>query len=581
MLKTCWAASLVMLLCFGSIAVHADEPVILSRVSDAFATPEQAALARTLGKALYWDDQIGSGNGAQMACASCHYQAGADSHPLRVAAGTFEVPGQQAFDGSPRIIRGSVGVKAADFVAIALDESGVASPQEAFTITGDWHVTDKNAPAAVDSDSIHNFCDGRANTTFNGGDITGTPLPCFTNDGGTRVVLINRASQASQAVGPCLSPVEMSSTGRTFPELGYKMMNSVPLVNSSGDVCDVVDGLGYGGVGGYKQMIIDVFSGGPLEIFIGDQLTTQEVRLTQGGDVYTEQASVTDCNFALFFGVAVAFYEQSLTTQPKALPNRAQKRAFKEMRCDKCHYEDGRSHAVIDDVGNRPFAATGVEPLASGPGVTVPALNLLSPTPNDEADADEGQFKSNHMFNLTLTAPFFHDGSAETIEDMLDFYVRGGDFNQDNVNSHVRQLDVTQREYDLVVTMLKNLTDPRIEEGVYPFAHPSLNIPLPNGDVLRLRSSDEGAGGLAYELNGEALPPVGGETPATPETPAAPEAPAAPEDEEEEEEEEEVEEAPATTPRGSTRASRAADRVQRSTERVNRSVNRSVGRSRR
>ena len=104
---------------------------------------------------------------------------------------------------------------------------------------------------------------------------------------------------------------------------------------------------------------------------------------------------------------------------------------------------------------------------------------------------------------------------------MLDFYVRGGDFNQDNVNSHVRQLDVTQREYDLVVTMLKNLTDPRIEEGVYPFAHPSLNIPLPNGDVLRLRSSDEGAGGLAYELNGEALPPVGGETPATPETPAA------------------------------------------------------------
>ena len=83
--------------------------------------------------------------------------------------------------------------------------------------------------------------------------------------------------------------------------------------------------------------------------------------------------------------------------------------------------------------------------------------------------------------------------------------------------------------------------------------------------------SDEGAGGLAYELNGEALPPVGGETPATPETPAAPEAPAAPE---EEEEGEEVEEAPATTPRGSSRASRAAERVKRSTDRVNRSAGR-------
>ncbi len=97
--------------------------------------------------------------------------------------------------------------------------------------------------------------------------------------------------------------------------------------------------------------------------------------------------------------------------------------------------------------------------------------------------------------------------------------------------------------------------------------------PCQSGSVVHLRSSDEGAGGLAYELNGEALPPVGGETPATPETPAAPEAPAAPE-EEEEEEGEEVEEAPATTPRGNSRASRAAERVKRSTERVNRSAGR-------
>ena len=72
MFRTSLALTLVVLTCGYSAQVTADEPVILSRVSDAFASPEQAALARTLGKALYWDDQIGSGNGAQMACASCH-----------------------------------------------------------------------------------------------------------------------------------------------------------------------------------------------------------------------------------------------------------------------------------------------------------------------------------------------------------------------------------------------------------------------------------------------------------------------------------------------------------------------------
>ena len=481
-------------------AVRADQHVKMSRVRDAFATPEQAVLGRTLGKALYWDVQIGSGNGAQMSCASCHYQAGADSHPLRIAAGTFEVPDQQAFDGSPRIIRGSLGVKAADFIAIALDEDGVPLAEEAFSLTGDWHITDKNAPAAVDSDSIHNFWDGRANNTFNGLDISGQSVPLPTNGGFTRRVRVDKASQASQAVGPCLSPVEMSALGRTFPELGYKMLRCTPLKHSSGDVCNTLKSLGYDGPGGYKKLLVAAFKGGPLEEFIGDMASTNEVRLTKDGNVYTDFASVSEANFSLFFGIAVAHYEQSLVTVPRKLPNKKQRRAFKEMRCNKCHYEDGRSHAVIGDVGNRPFAATGVEPLISGPGVTIPAINLLSPTPNDEAEPEEGQFKSNHMLNLPLTAPYFHDGSAETLKDMLDFYVRGGDFNLDNVNSHVRPLDATRKEYNRVLRMLENLTDPAIEEGVYPFAHPSLDIPLQDGRTLHLNASGEGVGGLSYEV---------------------------------------------------------------------------------
>ena len=479
------------------VCISAADPILLPNIKSSFGSAEQLLLGRMLGKALYWDEQLGSGNGGRMACASCHYQAGADSHPSRVADGSFVVEGEFTHDGNPRIIRGSLGVRAAEFLGIQLDGDGIPQAYDHVNNLGDWLVTDKNAPAAVDSNSIHNFWDGRANNTFNGVDTTGAPIPPLVTSSGSRSVLIDNASQASQAVGPVNSSVEMAAAGRTAADVGFKMLNAIPLRYQQGDVRDELQYFGYGEAGGYKELIEATFSAGPLDTFLSntDSGTTITV-YTADNEPETRNLTVTESNFSLFFGVSVALYEQSLESVPKKLPNKKQRKAFKEMRCDKCHYEDGRSHAVIGDVGNRPFEATGVERLSTGPGVTVEALNPLSVTPNDEAEPDIGQFKSSHLLNLTLTAPYFHDGSAETLEDMLDFYVRGGDFNLDNVDSHVRPLDATRKEYKRVLRMMRNLTDPRIEAGDYPFAHPSLGIPLRDG-VLILQSSDVG-GGLEY-----------------------------------------------------------------------------------
>jgi len=479
------------------VSISRADSVVLPDIESSFASSEQLLFGRMLGKALFWDEQLGSGNGGRMACASCHYQAGVDSHPSRVAEGSFVVDGQLAHDGTPRIIRGSLGVRAADFLGIKLDDDGIPQAYDHVENLGDWLVTDKNAPASVDSNSIHNFWDGRANNTFNGLDITGSPLTPLVTASGTRSVLIDNASQASQAVGPVNSSVEMAAAGRSMADVGFKMLNAIPLSYQQGDVRNELEAFGFGEAGGYKELIEAAFSEGPLDGFISETDSGTFITVyTADNEPETRNLSVTELNFPLFFGVAVALYEQSLESIPRKLPNKKQRKAFKEMRCDKCHYEDGRSHAVIGDVGNRPFEATGVEPLASGPGVTVEALNLLSVTPNDDAEPNIGQFKSNHLFNLTLTAPYCHDGSVETLEDMLDFYVRGGDFNLDNVNSHVRPLDVTRKEYKRVLRMMRNLTDPRIEAGEYPFAHPSLEIPLRDG-VLTLQSSDVG-GGLEY-----------------------------------------------------------------------------------
>lgn len=479
---------------------------------EAFKDAQARAAGIRLGKALFWDDQLGSGNGGQYACASCHYQAGADSHPLRIAAG------QQG------AMFGSLGVTVADFVgisAVADDQAPgglCATTCDDFVETGALHVTGRNAPPSVDSNSVHNFWDGRANFIFNGLDPSGEVRPGLHTAAGMQSVLVRESSQASQAVGPPNSDVEMAAAGRLFSDLGWKVCHVIPLVNQTGDVADELAAEGYKVPGGYIKMLNDAFAGGPLDRFLGTELATgvsARVCTTPGQPVDTP-ITITEANFTLFFGLAIQAYEQTLSTAPAITPTRAMTRAFKELRCNKCHYDDGRSHAVVGDLGRRPFAVTGVRTLAEEPGVEVADLNLASPVPNDEAEPGVGFMKSSHLFNLPLTAPYFSDGSAATLEEMLDFYLRGGNHDLPEKSSQVRVLDASPREQALVIELMKGLTDPRIAAGSGPFAHPSLDIPLADGSTLKLVASDAGEApnpGLTYyhSVNGVETPaPIGG-----------------------------------------------------------------------
>ncbi len=479
--------------------------VELANGDEVFTTEASKEAAILLGKALFWDEQLGSGNGGQYACASCHYQAGADSHPLRIEAGRL-----------PDGILGSLGVQFASFSGITAveDENApgglCAQPADDFIIDGDLMITDRQAPPSVDSNSVHNFWDGRANFIFNGIDPSGEEkAELYSSKGGLKSLSIGESSQASQAVGPPNSDVEMAASGRTFAEVGFKLCHVVPLSLQSGDIVDEFVARGLNKPGGYIDLVQEAFGDGPLAEFVSSENTDVTARVCVSPGVVEEfVCTITEANFALFFGLAVQAYEQTLTTVPAKKPSRKMKRAFKELRCNKCHYEDGRSHAVTNDLGRRPFAVTGVASLEEDPGVTVADLNLASTVPNDEADPDVGYFKSSHLFNLPLTAPYFHDGSEMTIPDMLDFYIRGGNHDLDKLDSQVRKLDASKRERRLVIKMMERLTDPRIAKGEGPYAHPSLTLPLPDGATIRLRASDdpaaladtEGLGaGLSYD----------------------------------------------------------------------------------
>ena len=441
-----------------------------------------------LGKALFWDQQVGGGNGAQMACASCHYQAGADSHPLRVADAKNGVG-----------VNGSTGVLAADFMALSEttqpDGSRMCDPEDMNVATGGFVGTGVQAPPSNDTRFEFNFWDGRARDVFDGvapnGNNDGT---LRMRDAGGNIVpasfSIDDASQASQATGPPNSHIEMAGAGRTFHEIGFKMVSRMqPLEMQKGDIAD-----DFGPDDRYADLIDQAF-GDSLGHFIGDEIIEGVTAScsVDGADPVPAEVTMTENNFSLFWGISVGCYMQSVESRghvPKA--SKRQRKAFKKLRCRHCHFDDGNSAAhIFTGKNGRGMVATGVETTAAFGGAT---NDFVTDEPGS------GESKSSHLFNLPLTGPYFHDGSATTLEEVVDFYVRGGNHCERSgagdvdCDSQVRPLRAKRRQVKDVVALLERLVDDRVAEGSGPWSHPSIKLVLSDGSAIQMDSSDGALG---------------------------------------------------------------------------------------
>ncbi len=244
-----------------------------------------------LGKALFWEMQIGS-DGVQ-ACASCHFHAGADNriknqknpglkrvhatsqlalknaispddpnltpapdkNPLpnffggigpndTLRVGDFPFPVNTATGpnfGNNDIVS-SQGVHMGTFAPftnpIGRVENGntTAGPDpETFNTPNGLtvrRVPPRNSPSAIGAIfNLRNFWDGRANLFFNGVNPFGMLDPGVkvnTTGGGTLQVMIPFSSAASQAVGPLLSDFEMSLSTREFQHIAAKVLRPLP-----------------------------------------------------------------------------------------------------------------------------------------------------------------------------------------------------------------------------------------------------------------------------------------------------------------------------------------------------------------
>jgi len=92
-------------------------------------------------------------------------------------------------------------------------------------------------------------------------------------------------------------------------------------------------------------------------------------------------------------------------------------------------------------------------------------------------------FKTPTLRNVGHTAPYFHTGSKPTLEDVVDFYDRGGDFANPERSRDVKPLHLTAIEKSALVDFMKNsLNDCRVGKARAPFDHPELDVP--NGPHL-------------------------------------------------------------------------------------------------
>ncbi len=75
---------------------------------------------------------------------------------------------------------------------------------------------------------------------------------------------------------------------------------------------------------------------------------------------------------------------------------------------------------------------------------------------------DIGAFKTMPLRNVAVTAPYFHDGSAPTLWDVMDHYNKGGEQNP-FLDSGMERLGLSEAEIDDLVAFMGALTSQRFE----------------------------------------------------------------------------------------------------------------------
>lgn len=195
-------------------------------------------------------------------------------------------------------------------------------------------------------------------------------------------------------------------------------------------------------------------------------------------------------------GQAIAAYERSLLSANSAFDRwrSGEKNAFGSQeaqgfrlftgkaQCFKCHIVDEKSALFTDNK----FHNTGIgwRSLMSGerknyrvrlaPGTYVDMEDASisansEPVPGDVGryevtldPADRWAYRTPTLRNIALTAPYMHDGSIESLEEVIDFYDKGG-IDNPGKDRLLGRLNLTQAEKSALLAFLRALTGDNVK----------------------------------------------------------------------------------------------------------------------
>lgn len=248
------------------------------------------------------------------------------------------------------------------------------------------------------------FSDGRPTSAGIKGQVGGRNAP----------VAINRlfsqeqfwdgraASLEDQALGPIQNPIEM---GNTLKKMVAKL-NTIQ---------------------GYRKQFKQVFGTGVTAQGVAKAIASFERSLVCGNSAFDR-------------------YEDGDDTALSESEQRGLELFREKANCVRCHtgfaFTDERYHNI-------------------GVGFDKPNPDLGRYTITKK-EPDKGTFKTPTLRNIAASAPYFHDGSAKTLEDVIEFYDKGGTKNP-YLSNEIKPLNLTAKEKADLVAFLKSLSCPTLQ----------------------------------------------------------------------------------------------------------------------
>jgi cytochrome c peroxidase len=201
----------------------------------------------------------------------------------------------------------------------------------------------------------------------------------------------------AQAVGPMANPIEMGNTHEAI----------VANLN---------------GIGGYRAMFKAAFDTDQINIALVAKAIATFERTVMSGD---------------------SPYDRWKAGRPNAMPAAAVRgyHVFQKAQCDACHEGANFTSNMYSNIG------VGIDK-------PEPDLGRFVVTKDD---GDWGAFKTPTLREIEHTGPYMHDGSLKTLEEVVDYYDKGGTPNK-NLDAHIKPRHLTAAEKADLVAFMKALS---------------------------------------------------------------------------------------------------------------------------